>query len=170
MSIDQLRCPATAPLPCGYSLRSFQSGDEKAWEQIILEAFNRSRSFSKTIAGDDYFLPERVLFVCHREAGPVATACAWHVPDTPEHVGYLYMVGALEAHRGRGLGYAVCVAALNQMICDNKTSATLITDSSRLAAIKTYLKLGFKPKPLHPPQLPVWENVLKQLEKANPQT
>lgn len=167
MIIENLTWPTTAPLPYGYSLRYFQSGDEKAWERIILEAFNRPRNFSKTIASDDYFLPQRVLFVCHREAGPVATACAWHAPDTPDHVGYLYMVGALEAHRGKGLGYTVCVAALRQMVRDSKTSAMLVTDSSRLAAIKTYLRLGFLPKPLHGNHPLVWKNVLRQLGMAN---
>ncbi len=163
MTIQNLECLPTAPLPPGYSLRAFRMGDEKAWERIILGAFGRFRSFSEKIATDSHFRPERVLFVCHLEEGPVATACAWHVPYTPEHIGYLYMVGALRAHRGKGLGYAVCLAALNQMVRDKKTSAILVTDSSRLAAIKTYLKLGFGPKPLYPDQLLVWDGILRQL-------
>lgn len=164
MIIEHLRCYPAIPLPEGYTLRSYQSGDEKPWEKIIIEAFHRSQSFQKKIMQDSYFRPERVLFICHFD-NPVATACAWHVPSTPKHIGYLYMVGALKAYQGKGLGYAVCQAALNQMVRDQKTSAMLLTDASRLAAIKTYLRLGFQPSPLHPNQALVWDKILEQLER-----
>lgn len=164
MTIENLTCHRAIPLPEGYTLRSYQSGDEQAWERIIIEAFHRSQSFQKKILQDSYFRPERVLFICHANH-PVATASAWHVPNTPEHIGYLYMVGALKAHQGKGLGYAVCAAALDQMVRDGKTSAMLLTDASRLAAIKTYLRLGFQPLPLSPNQLLVWDEVLEQLER-----
>ena len=165
MSIEKLEYLPTAPLPDGYSVRCYQPGDEKAWEKIIKAAFERERSFTEKVTGDEYFRPERVLFACHREEGPVATACAWHVPKTPEHIGYLYMVGTLPAHQEKGLGYAVCLAAINQMIRDNKTAALLVTDSFRLPAIKIYLKLGFQPQPVHPSHLLVWDGILQQLAK-----
>ena len=163
MTIEHLEYHPTMPLPKGYTLRSYQHGDEKAWEYIILEAFHRSLSFEDKIKRDIYFRPERVLFICYMD-DPVATACAWHVPRTPEHTGYLYMVGALKAHQGQGLGYAVCRAALNQMVRDQKTSAVLFTDAFRLAAIKTYLRLGFEPSPLNAGQLLVWDDILRKLK------
>jgi mycothiol synthase len=164
MIIENLRCHPETPRPQGYTLRSYQSGDEEAWERIVIEAFHRPQSFQNKIMQDGYFRPERVLFICHSNH-PVATACAWHVPNTPEHIGYLYMVGALKTHQGKGLGYTVCGAALNQMVRDQKTSAMLFTDASRLAAIKTYLKLGFEPSPLNPNQLLVWDKVLEKLKR-----
>ena len=163
MTMDSLQYLSPEPIPIGYSLRHFKDGDEKSWESIIMGAFSRYRNFSKVMAADKYFRPERIIFACHSLAGPVATAAAWHVPNMPQDVGYLYMVGAVPSHTGRNLGYAVCAAALNQMLAEGKTSALLITDDFRLPAIKTYLRLGFQPKVFHPRQILIWDRVMSQL-------
>ncbi|NMB25142.1 MAG: hypothetical protein GX986_06380 [Firmicutes bacterium] len=163
MTLEGLNHLPPGPLPCGYTLRSFRPGDEEHWENIIFDAFGRFRSFAKTMAEDSYFAPQRIIFACHFQEGPIATAAAWHAPNTPDNIGYLYMVGALQAHTGNGLGYCVCARAINQMIIDGKTSALLVTDSFRLPAIKTYLKLGFQPKILHLSQLLIWDRIMHNL-------
>lgn len=163
MTLEELSYLPPGPLPCGYTLRCFHPGDEKHWEKIIVDAFGRFRSFTKTMAKDSYFAPQRIIFACHVEEGPIATAAAWHAPNTPDNIGYLYMVGALQTHTGKGLGYLVCASAINQMIIDGKTSALLVTDSFRLPAIKTYLKLGFQPKIFHLSQLLIWDKIMHDL-------
>ncbi|RKN60015.1 hypothetical protein [Paenibacillus ginsengarvi] len=62
-------------LHSGYSVRSYQPGDDAAWNWIIKESFQKEYDFVKDISGKDPFKPERVLFVCH-DCRPVATACA----------------------------------------------------------------------------------------------
>lgn len=131
-------------LPEGYTLRSFRPGDEPHWERIVAAAFGWNRSFGREIRSHFCFRPERVLFVCAGDI-PVATACAWQEPEWEDNCGYLHMVGVDPDHAGRGLGHAVSLAALERMALDGKTQAVLETDDFRLAAVKTYVKLGFRP-------------------------
>lgn len=147
-------------LPLGYSLRHFRDGDEKAWENVINDSFKMQSDFKKMMADDENFKPERVLFICFNDL-PVATASAWHRPKFGDDVGYLHMVGVLSTHTGKGLGLQVSLAALHQMAREGKTSAVLETDDFRIPAIKTYLKLGFKPVIIHENQVQRWENIFK---------
>ncbi|MFD2331322.1 GNAT family N-acetyltransferase [Cohnella sp. GCM10020058] len=131
-------------LPEGYACRSFEPGDEAHWERIVKLAFGWERSFREYIQSHFYYRPGRVLFLC-REGIPVATACAWQEPEWGEDWGYLHMVGVDPAFAGQGLGYAVSLAALHRMQEDGKACAVLETDDFRLPAVRTYLKLDFRP-------------------------
>jgi mycothiol synthase len=152
-------------LPEGYELRSFQPGDERTWERIIAEAFDRDvprGQFGTRIADREAFRPERVLFMCHN-GEPVATASAWHVEKYGPETGYVHMVGALPGHQGKGLGYQVSLAALHRMAEERLRRAALQTDDFRLAAVKTYLKLGFEPVLVDENQRQRWAEVLRAL-------
>ncbi|SHE36419.1 mycothiol synthase [Caldanaerobius fijiensis DSM 17918] len=151
-------------LPTGYSLRHFRAGDEAAWENIINDSFKMESNFKKMMADDESFKPERVLFICFDDI-PVATASAWHRPKFGNDVGYLHMVGVLSTHTGKGLGLQVSLAALHRMASEGKISAVLETDDFRIPAIKTYLKLGFKPVIVHENQVQRWENIFKIIDK-----
>ncbi|MBB6734290.1 GNAT family N-acetyltransferase [Cohnella zeiphila] len=131
-------------LPDGIVCRHFAPGDETAWESIVEKAFGWKRSFREEIASHPYFRPERVLFLCI-DGTPVATACAWHEAKWGEDCGYLHMVGVDPRFAGRRLGYWVSLAALRRMAADGMRQALLETDDFRLAAVKTYLGLGFLP-------------------------
>jgi mycothiol synthase len=145
-------------LPEGYSIRKFQPGDEEAWEYIINHSFKYKSNFDKEIKSHKCFSPERVIFVCHKNT-PVATATAWHRPLWGEHTGYLHMVGALSSHSGKGLGLQASLAALYQMKNEGKLASILETDDFRLPAIKTYLKLGYKPLLIHENQGARWDRI-----------
>ncbi|MGZ7445083.1 GNAT family N-acetyltransferase [Paenibacillus sp. TH7-28] len=149
------------PLPPGFHLRSYEAGDDAAWESLIRRAFGWERSFQREIAGHDCFKPERVLFICDGSA-PVATACAWYEPEWGADSGYLHMVAVDPGYAGMGLGYAASLAALRQMNADGRRQAVLETDDFRLPAIVTYFKLGFLPE--------VREEALKQRWKQVCQT
>ncbi|MFC5404181.1 GNAT family N-acetyltransferase [Cohnella soli] len=131
-------------MPAGFRLRQYEPGDAPAWEALVEKAFGWKRDFQERIASRAYFRPERVLFICNGDV-PAATACAWEEPAWEESCGYLHMVGVNPDYSGRGLGYAVSLAALRRMREDGKRQAVLETDDFRLAAIKTYFKLGFQP-------------------------
>ncbi|MBB6673168.1 GNAT family N-acetyltransferase [Cohnella nanjingensis] len=158
-----LDCLPDDTWPEGYTLRSFAPGDEAHWERIVERAFGWSRSFQKTIRSHYYFSPERVLFVCAGEA-PVATACAWQEPQWEEDCGYLHMVGVDPAFAGLGLGYRVSLAALRQMAADGKRRAVLETDDFRLPAVRTYLKLGFRPDAPTDGLQSRWQRVYRELK------
>lgn len=146
-------------LPAGFSVRCFAPGDQAAWNRMVVDVW--AIDFDEKIMADAYFAPERVQFICHDDV-PVATATAWYQADDP-CVGVVHMVASNPAYRGRGLGLQVTAAALHQMRADGKVAATLTTDDFRLAAIKTYLKLGFAPLASGEGHAERWDAVLGQL-------
>lgn len=146
-------------LPAGYKIRTFQPGDEKAWEFIINNSFKYNSNFEKEIKSQKYFSPERIIFICHGDT-PVATATAWHRPEWGQYMGYLHMVGALSSHGGKGLGFQASLAALHQMKKEDRLATILETDDFRIPAIKTYLRLGYKPLLIHENQGKRWDKIL----------
>lgn len=156
-SLDDL--PALELLP-GFSLRHFMPGDEAVWEHIIQRSFERSVAFEAKIGGCSYFQEERVQFICQRNE-PVATATAWETEETGDDAGYLHMVGALPEYAGQGLGRAATLAALLRMRSESRKSAILETDDFRLAAIKVYWRLGFRPTYHDETHHQRWTRILK---------
>jgi len=156
-------------LPGGYALRSFQDGDEAAWNKIIAMSFDRpinTNEFDNAILQNPVFKPERVLFITHN-GEPVATASAWHVEKWSDDVGYLHMVGVCPGHRGKRLGYWITIAILRQFVIDKRKSAVLETDDFRLAALALYLNLGFEPYLVDENQRERWQNIFKLLDREN---
>jgi len=145
----------------GYTVRSFQPGDEKAWETIINEAFGGEHHFAK-MADDEQFKPERIFFICW-DGNPVATASAWWREKWGDDTGYLHMVGALSSHAGRKLGYMVSLAAMYRMAEEKRISAILQTDDTRIAAIVSYLKLGYEPKIVDAGQIERWKVIFTEI-------
>lgn len=140
----QLRILPGIELPEGYSLRHFRPGDEDAWAAVITDAFDETYTFSPFMDADPQYKPERVLFICHGDT-PVATAAAWRYKNLPDTYGHVHMVGVLGRYRGLGLGLAINTAVLHRLAQEGAERSSLLTDDFRLAAIKTYLKLGFCP-------------------------
>lgn len=130
--------------PEGYLLRTFRPGDETCWETIIDASFETKRSFQTVMAEDPSFNAERLVFVVCADV-PVATAAAWYHPLWGGEFGYLFFVAVKPEHRGKSLGYLVSLAALHQFLREDRRQAVLETDDHRIAAIKTYLRLGFTP-------------------------
>ena len=145
----------------GYTVRTFQPGDEAAWELIIGEAFGGQRRF-ETMAEGEQFMPERVFFICF-EGIPVATASAWWQKQWGEDTGYLHMVGILPSHAGKRLGYFVSLAAMYRMAEENRLRTILQTDDFRISAIKSYLRLGYEPEIVHPNQVDRWKQIFTEI-------
>lgn len=75
----------------------------------------------------------------------------------------IHWVAADPSLTGKGLGNAINVAVLHAMAALGYTSVDLTTDDHRLAAIKTYLKLGFQPVLTDPTHQNRWQTVGSQL-------
>lgn len=152
-------------LPAGYAIRHFQDGDEPAWEKIIAESFGRKDNYDKfdeRMRKDPAFRPERVLFITYNDE-PVATASAWSVKKFSTDVGHIHMVGVLPSHQGKRLGYWISMAVLHRLLVEHRKSVILDTDDYRLAAIKTYLRLGFEPHLVHDNQRDRWYKIFATL-------
>jgi len=146
-------------LRSGIEIRSFQEGDEAAWNHIISVSFASPYDFNDHMKKDPAYKAERVLFALI-DGVPVATAAAWQVDSVPADTGYLHMVGALPAYKGRQLGRVICLAALHRLQQEGFSKVGLNTDDFRLPAIKTYLELGFVPDlSIHESMQARWENI-----------
>ena len=132
-------------VPPGYLIRTFRAGDENRWEQVVAASFETPRTFQAIMREDPSFRPERIFFGIF-DGMAVATASAWYHPLWGSQYGYLHFVGVRPDHRGRGLGYWVSLAALYRFVEEQRSMAALETEAFRIPAIKTYLKLGFKPQ------------------------
>ena len=150
-------------LPAGYGLRHFRPGDEPGWEQVMEQSFGERTppwSFAEVMARDAACAPERVLFITH-DGVPVATASAWYRPEWGTQTGYVHYVGASPEHGGKKLGYWISLAVMHRMVFEGRTRAVLQTDDFRVAAIKTYLRLGFLPWLVEEDQRQRWRAIIE---------
>jgi mycothiol synthase len=137
-------------VPSGYRLRTFRAGDEQAWGEIMATEGGIGREWSvekvrERIVERPQFDPAGLFFATSDtdDDRPVASACAWWREEGD--MGNVHMVCAVPSHRGRGLGRLVTVAVLHRLRERGFRSADLTTDDFRLAAIKSYLGMGFVP-------------------------
>jgi len=72
-------------------------------------------------------------------------------------------VGVLPGHQGKHLGAKVSLAALRRFVEEGRIDAVLQTDDFRLPAIRTYLRLGFEPLPIHENQRQRWRAVFDEI-------
>jgi mycothiol synthase len=139
--------PPRPEVPAGYELRQFREGDLARYIGLMDRAGFKDWTEQRVRKLMESILPGGFLVIEHKATGDlVATALAEHKPQ-PLHPfgGELGYVAGDPAHRGKGLGLAVCAAAVARLLRAGYRSIYLCTDDHRLAAIKTYLRLGFKP-------------------------
>ena len=95
----------------------------------------------------------------------VAAATATVLCDPETREGYVHMVACRPDCRGRGLGHLLSEIAVDILKREQMQTAYLTTDAWRMAAIKTYLKVGFYPDlEAEPEAKQRWEPVLAKLQ------
>lgn len=150
----------------GYHLRSYKPGDEVHWDKIIRESFGMDDiSFDAHMRNDSEYRPERVIFLCCDDI-PVATASGWFKDEHGLDTGYLHMVGVLKDHGGKGLGAIVSYGALSAMKDEGRTRVVLNTDDFRIPAIKTYLKMDFRPVMTHESHARRWAHIFNRVGRV----
>ncbi|MGI6315078.1 MAG: GNAT family N-acetyltransferase [Christensenellales bacterium] len=149
-------------LPEGYRIASPEETTAPGYETLCRGIFSPDFTFADNIAGRKGYWPgaETVLLRADGGTAAVATAlCGYPAPRT----GYLHYVASDPADRGRGLGYTVSLICLHKMCGRGMTSCRLETDTFRLPAIITYLRLGFRPYIVVPEEEARWREVSKQI-------
>ena len=110
-------------------------------------------------------LPDGWLMAVHTASDTiVATAMALH--DCAEfgvEGGELGWVAADPAYIGKGLGTTVSAAVTTRLLAAGYRHIHLYTDDWRLAALKTYLKLGYVPFLYEPGMEERWRTICDQL-------
>ncbi len=141
--------PASAK-PEGFTIRTLRPGEEKDWVRLKNVAFGEEGgkpwtvdNFHDTFTRDACCDYNRIFVALKRDA-IVATASAWeaHYGDGP--VGLIHWVGTDPKYRGRGLGYALTLRALKELVARGYADAYLNTSHSREPAVRLYKRLGFR--------------------------
>jgi mycothiol synthase len=158
--------PPTVRLPPGYSLRAYQPGDEPRFFELMEVAGWPGWDEEKLRPWLFRIVPGGWFMAIDEESGKlVASAMAlhahtWLVP----FCGELGWLAADPAHAGQGLGMAVTAATTARFIEIGYHHIHLFTETFRLPALKTYLKLGYIPF-LSTPAMPEhWRKICTQLE------
>jgi len=163
--------PPEAPIPPGYSIRSFQKGDEKEYLSLLnntdLGEWTEERL--KTIIVKNLLSPEGIYFVVWNDL-LVATACALDKSEEGgKKRGELSWVGVHPEHRGKALGLVVSQVVVKHFLALNYQEIYLLTDPWRYAAVKTYLKLGFEPQREGPDDRFLWTELCQKLKWKLPE-
>jgi mycothiol synthase len=158
--------PELPRLPRGYELRVADPEDAREIAWVLTAAFSdpwsEERVFQVLLGAPDV----RRTYVIEFGRSVVATASAQVLPERWPDSGVVHWVGADPAHAGRGLGHAVCLAVLHDHREAGHRDVVLTTDDERLAAIRTYWKLGFRPLECDPTHPERWSRVLEQIGVA----
>lgn len=171
---DLDRLPAVE-LPKGYSIRTSRSGDDAHWARILGRAFDDVdtwpvEKFHDVMVDDPAWRADRIFFVCDAGRTPCATAAAYLTKRWGPNAGYVHYVAVSPDHRGKRLGYVVSLACLHKFRAEGCDRAVLQTDDFRLPAIRTYLRLDFRPLVIHPNQPARWDAVFERLGLKAPPT
>ena len=162
---ERLDSPPEPSLPTGYVLRCYRDTDKDAYLALMAKAgfaqFDErmlERVFTKVLPGG--------LFVIeHEESGAlVATSLCTHNPSHGfPFGGELGWVAGDPEHKGKGLGLAVCAAVTARFIRGGYRNIYLITHDWRRPAIKTYLKLGYRPVFTEQATPELWQGIFATL-------
>ena len=138
--------PEPQPL-AGYTTRNYRPGDEARFHELMERAGWPGWDGERLSYSLNRILPDGWFMAVHsKSAVIVASAMALHnYKGTFPFWGELGWLAADPAHSGHGLGMAVSACVVRRFVEAGYRRIHLHTEHYRLAAIKTYLKLGFAP-------------------------
>jgi mycothiol synthase len=137
------------PLAEGYEGHTFRPGDDERWTMVKEVVFGSASAdeFESYYSGRADFDPNEVVFVEHGDSLVAFSAGVFHqtkVGNLPCHRIFLDWVGALDEHRGKGLGIYICLHCMNHVKNKGASYCTLVTQHYRVPAVTLYKKLGFE--------------------------
>lgn len=136
------------PLPDGYSIRTFQPGDERSWAEIETRAGEFTTlergmsSFNREFGAHPDWLPTRMFFLVHERDGLVGTASGWVGECFGRTMGQLHWVAIVPEHQGKGLARTLVGRALERLKHDGE-EAYLTTQTTSWRAVAMYRSFGF---------------------------
>ena len=168
-------------MPEGWSIRSMKPGEETTWVEICGDEFWKpeemtpTERWQKAMGDDPGVLPEHVFFACDPSDRPMATATLRllkpdqlsHYPPSQSGLAYLHYVAARPESRGLGAGSAVTAQVIRRGVELGLSDCVLTTDDHRLAAIKSYLRLGWIPVLYDETMLARWQVILESLNQTD---
>lgn len=151
------------PLPEAYVLRVATPTDSMALSRVLEASFKEPwpEERVRQVLLDHPEVPK--TFVVAHGQDIAATASYQVMPREFPFSGWVHYVGGSPAHAGKGLGAVVTLRVLEEAVARHNADVGLTTDDPRLAAIKTYLRLGFEPDIWHETHAARWRAVFNEL-------
>ena len=142
-----LGSPPAVHAPIGYTLRTYQPGDEEGFYDVMdLAGFTR---WNEEVLRPwfSHILPNGWFLIEHRASSTiVATAMATHRPqDIHPFGGELGWVAGHPDHSGKGLGMAVCASVVRRLLQGGYKNIYLNTDDWRPARTEHLPEAGVDP-------------------------
>ena len=165
-SMDRQISPSCDQSPSGYTLRTYQPGDEPGFYLLMDAAGWPGWDDEKLRPWLYRILPGGWFMLVEEKSGEIVASSmathdpTWQVPFCAE----LGWVAAHPVQTGRGLGSVVVAAAVACMLQAGYQVIHLYTERWRFAALKTYLKLGFVPYLDPPESTGHWKGICTQLD------
>jgi len=155
--------PSVRFLPQGCQIRVASSEDAEAISMVLTGSFEEpwtSESVLRRLL-DDPGVP--LTFVAEQDGKIVGTA-SYQVKTEPDpEAGWLHWVAIHPEARGLALGEIISHRVLQEAFNRKRSCVMLTTDDVRLAAIRTYLRLGFEPDMWHETHESRWAKVMQNL-------
>ena len=137
------------PLPVGYQIRLYRSGDKDTWAMIQRIADSRPDAgeiFEGAFGADVSALDRRCFFLVSPDGRDVGTVAAWYERKyLGRRWGLIHWLAILPEHQGRGLSKPMLTVAMNRLCGLGHRRALLRTATHRIPALKVYLDFGFVP-------------------------
>lgn len=133
------------PLPPGYTLRPCEDRDAGSWLELFALAWPDTGALAHIRT---HALPGGFLVVEHHATQQLVASCVAFKPESPErhpHDGSLGWLVTDPAHARRGLAAALAATVTNRLVDEAYACPWLNTEDDRLAAIRLYLRLGWRP-------------------------
>lgn len=161
----RLDSPPAWQVPKGYRLRVYRAEDQAGYFRLMERAGYPGWTADGLASWLNRVVPDGILLLTEAASGALAaTAMGVHNPS-PLHPfgGTLSCVAADPDYHGHGLGRVVSAAVTERLLRGGYTDIYLQTDDWRLAAIKTYLRLGWVPFLFQDDMPERWEAVCARL-------
>lgn len=157
------------PLPDGYAMRPYQSGDIQHWLDFHIPLFDKGditeALFWREYGRDEALLAQRQYYMTHGET-VMGSISAWFGDEARgTELGRVHWVVLREDYRGKGLAKPLMSFVLNRLKALGHTQAYLDSDSALIPALSLYLQFGFEPEITHAQDKQIWDDVYRQLGK-----
>ena len=149
-----MRCDRILPmeikLPDGYSIRTYQPGDEDAWAALMCAAGEQTAlDEAKALFTERYLadasLTDRIFFAIAPNGEIVGSAIAWEHDPRGMGVRALHWVAVQPEHQRCGLGKALCQTCMRLFRReDNALPVYLHTQPWSWKAVLLYGSMGFR--------------------------
>ena len=159
-----LLTPPPVRLSTGYLMRTYQPGDKNSFFEVMeLAGWNgwdekRLEPWIPRILSEGWYL------AFHQASSRMVASCMALRSEAHISGGELGWLASDPTHSGKGLGLALSAVVTARFIDEGLRVIHLYTEDYRLAAIKTYLKLGYVPLLCMDKIDDRWREICKQLD------